>query len=592
DNPFSPRAHLIRYWGNRIKSDRPMSEFLLSKASPLTAAETAMFSGMVSRDTLFSRLPEFCAAADLFCPAEGEAVGTERHDEDSNFSFYGNKNFANYGNGRLNGVDQFKNYSNGVNYAGGGFSRYGREATGNREGFASYGDDSNVAGANFTSYGGGATGGGGDFRNYMPRVNVPNLRFGSYDSEADEHRLTFAGYSDDTNSGSQGFAGYGRNGNSAAEEFSSYGRTSNVVVSTFSGYGGGGNSANDSFKSYATNSNNPTNGFKSYGAGGNDGADDFANYRDSANAGADTFQSYGKDSNAQKSNFANYGKTLSGGVDSFKEYAKGAAAQSIGFKIYGENATFKEYSNTGITFDQYTKPTPGHNAAAAAAAAAVPEGKFFRETTLREGNTIRMANIRDWMPERSFLPRTITSKLPFSKGKLVQLKRLFRAKDNSTLDHILAAALAECGRAPSPGETKRCVASVEDMIDFAVSTLGPSIAVRTTANTNGSGRTVQLKNVEPIDGGKSTKSVSCHQTLYPYLLYYCHSVPDVRVYEADIHETAGRREKINRGVAICHLDTASWSPNHGAFIALGSRPGLIEVCHWIFENDMTWTVAD
>ncbi|KAJ9567935.1 hypothetical protein OSB04_003901 [Centaurea solstitialis] len=31
----------------------------------------------------------------------------------------------------------------------------------------------------------------------------------------------------------------------------------------------------------------------------------------------------------------------------------------------------------------------------------------------------------------------------------------------------------------------------------------------------------------------------------------------------------------------------TWSPGHGAFVALGSGPGRIEVCHWIFENDMT-----
>jgi hypothetical protein len=27
-------------------------------------------------------------------------------------------------------------------------------------------------------------------------------------------------------------------------------------------------------------------------------------------------------------------------------------------------------------------------------------------------------------------------------------------------------------------------------------------------------------------------------------------------------------------------------------VALGGKPGEVEVCHWIFEGDMTWTVAD
>ncbi|OAY32595.1 hypothetical protein MANES_13G030301v8 [Manihot esculenta] len=77
----------------------------------------------------------------------------------------------------------------------------------------------------------------------------------------------------------------------------------------------------------------------------------------------------------------------------------------------------------------------------------------------------------------------------------------------------------------------------------------------------------------------------------PYLLYFCHSVPKVRVYEADILDT-NSKAKINHGVAICHLDTSSWSPAHEAFLTLGSGPGRIEVCHWIFENDMAWTTAE
>ncbi|KAG2409389.1 Polygalacturonase-1 non-catalytic subunit beta AroGP1 Polygalacturonase [Vigna angularis] len=78
-----------------------------------------------------------------------------------------------------------------------------------------------------------------------------------------------------------------------------------------------------------------------------------------------------------------------------------------------------------------------------------------------------------------------------------------------------------------------------------------------------------------MNGGKVTKSVSCHHSLFPYLLYYCHSVPKVRVYEADLLDPESKA-KINHGVAICHLDTTTWSPTHGAFVALGSGPGRIE----------------
>ncbi|KAE9454093.1 hypothetical protein C3L33_14005, partial [Rhododendron williamsianum] len=132
---------------------------------------------------------------------------------------------------------------------------------------------------------------------------------------------------------------------------------------------------------------------------------------------------------------------------------------------------------------------------------------------------------------------------------------------------ILAAGVGECERAPSAGETKRCVGSVEDMIDFSISVLGRNVVVRTTENTEGSKKDVMIGKVNGINGGK------------------------VRVYEADILDPK-TKAKINHGVAICHVDTSSWSAGHGAFMALGSGPGKIEVCHWIFENDMTWTTAD
>ncbi|KAK6122990.1 hypothetical protein DH2020_043267 [Rehmannia glutinosa] len=509
ENPFTAKASLIRYWTNHISNNTPQSPFLLSKASPLSVIDSAFFTKLAVEKSLSSHLSAFCSTANLFCLLNSKPV-FENHKTDANFAFYTNKQFANYGNARLGGADQFKNYSDGANFATGSFSRYSRGSTGHREGFTGYADDGNVASSNFTSYAASATGGSGDFKNYLARVNVPDLRFTSYDSDGNGHKLAFASYADDTNSGNQVFMSYGKNANSAPVGFTSYGDTSNVVGSTFAGYGELGNAANDTFKGYSTNANNPSNNFKNYGAGGNGG---------SSQEGLEKVVS---------------GKTVNKGVE---------------------------------------------------------EGKFFRERMLKEGTLMKMPNIQDWMPKRSFLPRTILSKLPFSKNDLVELKRTFQAEDNSTMEHVILNALAECERDPSPGETKRCVGSIEDMIDFAVSVLGRNLVVRTTESVKGSSQSVVIGKVNGVNGGRVTKSVSCHQSLYPYLLYYCHSVPKVRVYEADILEVE-TKAKINRGVAICHLDTSTWGPGHGAFVALGSGPGLIEVCHWIFENDMTWTTVD
>ncbi|KAK0573598.1 hypothetical protein LWI29_010606 [Acer saccharum] len=216
---------------------------------------------------------------------------------------------------------------------------------------------------------------------------------------------------------------------------------------------------------------------------------------------------------------------------------------------------------------------------------------FFRESMLKSGTVMPMPDITDKYPKTKFLNPNLVPKIPFSSSKFSDMKKMFHASDNSALERIIKDAVKDCERKPNLGETKRCVPSAEDMIDFATSILGRDVALRKTENYKGSKQNILIGSVKRINGGKETKVVSCHQKLYPYLLYYCHSVPDVAVYEADILDLKTKK-KINHGVAICHLDTSSWFEGHEAFRVLGSGPGQIEVCHWIFEQDLIWTNAD
>ncbi|KAL2456776.1 putative polygalacturonase non-catalytic subunit [Abeliophyllum distichum] len=598
ENPFTPKGYLIRYWKKQISNDLPKPGFLLDKASPLDSVQFATFSKLADQNSLATHLPEFCAKANLLCFPD-LTPSLEKHDGNVNFATYLNKNFTNYGSSRLGGVDSFKNYSDGDNLPVDTFRRYSRNSAGHNEKFTSYATNANVADQSFNTYGTTATGGVGDFSNYNTEVNVPNLRFTSYSDSGNGREQSFTSYTGQANAGDQKFTSYGKNANGAANVFTSYGKDSNVMGSGFTNYGESGNGANDSFTSYGTDTNVPENTFKNYGTNGNVPVETFKNYRDKSNVGDDNFQTYGKGSNAAAVGFENYGQSFNEGTDKFSSYGKDASGGTVGFKIYGVNNTFKEYTKKGVTFARYNESTSAAVTTASLAADSgkkvnkwVEPGKFFREEMLKGGNVMPMPDIRDKMPKRSFLPRVIVSKLPFSTSKLGEMKKIFHAgDDDSSMGKMLADSLSECERAPSPGETKRCVASVEDMIDFATSVLGRNVVVRTTETTQGHNSNIMIGKVKGINGGKVTKSVSCHQSLFPYLLYYCHSVPKVRVYEADILDP-NSKSKINHGVAICHLDTSSWSPDHGAFIALGSVPGKIEVCHWIFENDMTWTIGD
>ncbi|KAI4336129.1 hypothetical protein L6164_014697 [Bauhinia variegata] len=600
-NPFTPRASLNRYWNIHVSNKLPIPHFFLSKASPLSPHDYAFLTKLVARKSLSSTsnwsLESFCSLANLHCFFDSSTsypnALVNRTNGDANFALYTDKHFTNYGSSRIGSVDSFKNYSEGINTPNDSFKKYSQASIRHGEQFANYAENGNVADTNFTSYASRAKQGSGNFNNYDKTVNVPNLQFASYDSSANSHDLSFSSYGNDTNSGTQSFVSYSKNVNVGHTEFSNYADSSNILQSDFTGYGESGHGANDSFKAYSFSGNNPHANFKNYGTGANSGTDTFMSYRNRANVGEDNFQTYARNSKSGSASFANYGQSFNVGNDTFKDYGKGSAGgTTIGFKSYGLGRTFKDYNKQVVSFSEYNNFS-GQNRDGQGKIANrwVEPGKFFRESILKAGNVMAMPDIRDKMPSRSFLPGTISSKLPFSSSQLSQIKEMFRARENSATEHVIANALAECERAPSRGETKRCVGSAEEMIQFAVSVLGPNVVVRTIENAKGSSKSVMIGRVKTINGGKVTKSVSCHQSLYPYLLYYCHSVPKVRVYEADILDVDTKR-KINHGVAICHLDTSAWGPEHGAFIALGSTPGKIEVCHWIFENDMTWTSAE
>lgn len=617
ENPFTPKAYVIRYWEKQISNDLPKPSFLLDKASPLTAANYAAFSRLADQNSLSTRLPDFCAKADLLCFPD-LAPSLEKHSQDVNFATYLFENFTNYGTKRRGGVDSFTQY-----VVEDTFRRYSRGSTDHNDKFTVYANDSSVIDDRFNTYGAAATGGKGEFNNYNTKVNVPGARFTSYSDSSDSRKQSFIQYANQANAGDQSFTSYGKKGNDSGNEFKSYGDEANAIGSTFTNYGESGNVPKDTFTSYGNNSNVPgntfsnygaesqapndtfttygsnanvaENNFKNYGSESSEPVVSFKNYRDQGNVGDDNFQSYAKKSNAGKVDFLNYAQTFNEGTDTFSGYGKNASNPvTVGFNIYGTNNTFKDYEKKGVAFSSYNSSSVVSFLAAQGKKVnswIVEPGKFFREEMLKSGTIMPMPDIHDKMPTRSFLPRMIVSKLPFSISKLAEMRSLFHASDDSSIANMMIESLKDCERVPSPGEVKRCVASIEDMIDFATSVLGRNVAVRSTESIQGSKGDIMIGEVKGINGGRMTKSVSCHQSLYPYMIYYCHSVPKVRVYEADILDTTSR-SKINHGVAICHLDTSSWSPGHGAFIALGSGPGRIEVCHWIFQNDMIWTTAD
>jgi hypothetical protein len=71
--------------------------------------------------------------------------------------------------------------------------------------------------------------------------------------------------------------------------------------------------------------------------------------------------------------------------------------------------------------------------------------------------------------------------------------------DEKTLDKMIKFSTYECQRNVNKDETKICANSIEDMIDFSTSLLGPNITVRITKNENGAKENVLLGRVKAIN---------------------------------------------------------------------------------------------
>lgn len=600
-------AALERHWRRLFPSNPTIPSFLLAKSSPLNATQQALFSSYISARTLSApaHLQHFCAAANLFCDLKTPANVTHDLSTDADFAVYNNNQFRRYQSGGTFDGDRFTNYSVDANVAHDSFLRYGQDANGRSLDFRTYEDNTNVAGSGFQAYARGSNGVSPRFQTYSDNSNVQRQDFASYGRDSSDIVQDFSSYSENSNVIRNGFKEYASGANGAISTFSAYATHSNIITNKFTTYDDASNGGSGTFNNYADGGNVVKNDFSRYAGGdGNEGSEEFSSYAgDKSGSPENVFTSYGRGENTPTERFTGYGNSSSPSTTEFVEYNRDAAGTaSATFMTYvgaPNDTTFKNYFKSSASFNDYQNDSSaGVNQLLGKKTRrrwrGVGAGKFFREADLVTGNKIPLPDIRDKMPKRSFLPRYLADSLPFNSTKLSDLMAILGA---GTMRGSMAHTVQECERAPSKGETKRCVRSLEDMAEFAASVLGESAWASQTESTAGSGTEVIVGQVAARKG--ATHSVSCHQSLFPYLVYYCHAVPRVRVYDVELlvgndGDRGGNTKKneppttTNHAVAICHLDTSQWAAGHAAFIALGPGPGKIEVCHFIFENDLIW----
>ncbi|OMP01548.1 hypothetical protein COLO4_11792 [Corchorus olitorius] len=211
---------------------------------------------------------------------------------------------------------------------------------------------------------------------------------------------------------------------------------------------------------------------------------------------------------------------------------------------------------------------------------------FFTLNELKLGKTMPIYFPKN-DPSKSpqLLPKEEADSIPFALNQLPYLLQLFAFSQGSPQAIAMENTLRECETKAIKGETKFCATSLDSMFDFARSIFGLNsqfeiVATRhlitKSINTHFQNYTI-IETPKEISTPKM-KMVACHTMPYPYAVLYCHSQETQnRVFKVSLGGENGDRVE---AVAVCHMDTSQWTPNHVSFRVLGIEPGTPGVCHF------------
>ncbi|KAL8138675.1 hypothetical protein V2J09_004676 [Rumex salicifolius] len=184
----------------------------------------------------------------------------------------------------------------------------------------------------------------------------------------------------------------------------------------------------------------------------------------------------------------------------------------------------------------------------------------------------------------AFLPRHVAESVPFSSDKLPEILDGLNISPGSPEAVTVESTVKECEETPVKGEDKRCVASLEGMMDYATSKLGKRVSVVSTDSGDNKEEKYKVVKVKMLGREKEARAVVCHKQSYAYAVFYCHETETTRVYEVSL---VGTKAKV-KAVAVCHTDTSVWNPKHLAFKVLKVKPGTVPVCHFLPEDHVVW----
>ncbi|XP_050363033.1 uncharacterized protein LOC126781948 isoform X2 [Argentina anserina] len=213
---------------------------------------------------------------------------------------------------------------------------------------------------------------------------------------------------------------------------------------------------------------------------------------------------------------------------------------------------------------------------------------FFTFEDFYKGNTLPL-NFPKQEHSR-FLPKETADSIPFSTSQLPHLLQLFSTPRDSRDGKHMAWTLDQCELKPIKGETKFCATSLESMMDFVQQIIGSGVNFNILSTTHPITSTAITQKYTILDEPKqvlASKMVFCHPVPYPYAVFFCHHFEnDTKFFKVSLGGENG--DKVE-AVAVCHMDTSDWDPDHDLFRLLGIKAGASSpVCHFFPANHLVW----
>ncbi|KAM3695279.1 hypothetical protein ACB098_07G118800 [Castanea mollissima] len=187
-----------------------------------------------------------------------------------------------------------------------------------------------------------------------------------------------------------------------------------------------------------------------------------------------------------------------------------------------------------------------------------------------------------------FLPREEADSIPFSMSQLPNVLQLFSIPIDSPNARAMEDTLQQCEATPITGETKLCATSLESMLDFVHSILGSWANLNVLTSKHPTMSTALTQNYDVLRVSKelyAPKWVACHPLPYPYKIFFCHFIENTKIFKVLLGGENGHKVE---AVAVCHMDTSDWDPNHILFRQLGVKPGSSPVCHFLPIYHLVW----